>query len=173
MRTQPDFSTHPRRRLPAPREIALVGVGVLACIVAAWSAWTARTEAGAARARLADARRELGAMEARARTLGGASTASAEVLRRAAAAQESPPDRVVAALARHLPPGARLERLTIAYAADVVLDMQVVSRDPAQWDLFLARLEDDGAFEDIAPGPERRDSPMRTSLHVRWGGGRR
>jgi hypothetical protein len=173
MRAQPDFSTHPRRRLPAPREMALVGVGVLACGFAAWSAWTARAEAGAARARLAEARHELGAMEARARALGGASTASAEVLRRAAAAQAAPPDRVVAALARHLPPGARLERLTIAYAADVVLDMQVVARDPGQWDLLLARLEEDGAFADITPGPERRDSPMRASLHVRWGGGHR
>jgi hypothetical protein len=51
--------------------------------------------------------------------------------------------------------------------------MQVVSRDPGEWDLFLARLERDAAFEDVTPGPERRDQPMRTSLHVRWTGDRR
>jgi hypothetical protein len=169
---QPDFSTRPRPRRPARREIALVGLGVAACAFAAWSAWTARSEAEAARARLAEARRELGSMQARLRGLGGHSTGATEVLRRAAAAQASPPDRVVAALARHLPPRARLERLTISYADDVSLDMQVVSRDPAEWDLFLARLEEDGAFADVTPGPERREAPMRTSLHARWGGGR-
>jgi hypothetical protein len=173
MRIQPDVSTHPRPRRPAPRQVALVAIGVFACAFAAWSAWTARAGAGAARARLMEARRELGSMEARLRTLGGRSTASAEVLRRAAAARESPPDRVVAAIGRHLPPRARLEHLTITYAADVTLDMQVVSRDPGEWDLFLARLERDAAFEDVTPGPERRDQPMRTSLHVRWTGDRR
>ena len=171
MREQPDFSTHPRPRRPPAAEVALVLAAVLALGAASRSAWVARREATAARDRVSVARREVASLESRVQATSGRSAAEARLLVRAAAAAESPPQRIVAVLGRAFPEAARLQALTIDYGEAVSLEMQVVARDTEAWDLLLARLHEDSSFEDVTPGPERRDGEIRSSISARWAGG--
>jgi hypothetical protein len=168
MREQPDFSTTPRPRRPPARELLAVVLGFLVLFLSLGSASATRREAGAARERLAAVRREIGSLEARLRAVDARTTQGGELLNRAAAAGEAPPERIVAAIARALPGDARVERLTVGYGDAISLEMMLVARDAAAWDRALARLVEAGPFEEVIPGPERRDGEVRTSVSARW-----
>jgi len=173
MREQPDFSTTPRPRRPPARELLAVVLGVLVLLLAIGSASATRREAGAARERLAAVRREIGSLKARLRAMDARTTQGGELLSRAAAASEAPPERIVAAIARALPNDARVERLTISYSDAISLKMQLVARDAAAWDRALARLVQAGPFDEVVPGPERREGEIRTTVSARWAEERR
>jgi hypothetical protein len=170
MRDQPDFSTTPRPRRVPVRDVLWIVLGLLALALAVGSASVTRREAGAARDRLAAVRREISSLQARLRVVDARTTEGGELLGRAAAASESPPDRIVAAIAGALPADARLERLTIGYGEDISLEMVLVARNAAAWDRALARLVQAGPFEDVIPGPERREGEVRTTVTARWVG---
>jgi hypothetical protein len=169
MKEQPDFSTRPRPRRPPTRDVVALVVGLLVLGFAVRSAWSARQEAHAARDRLAEVQREVGTLEARVRAL-GARSAGGELLTRAAAAGQAPPERIVATLARALPDDARVERLSIVYGDEISLQMRVVARDPAAWDRTLERLEQTTSLEEVSPGPERREGEIRSTIRAQWAG---
>jgi hypothetical protein len=170
MREQPDFSTRPRPRRPPARELLAVGLALLALGFASHAAWTTRRQAAAARDRLATVQREIGTFQARIRALGARVAAGGELLNRAAAASEAPPERIIAELARALPGDARVERLGIVYGDDITLEMRVVARNPGAWDRTLERLARMRSLEEVSPGPERREGEVRTTVHARWAG---
>lgn len=168
MREQPDFSTSPRPRRPPARELAAVVLALLALGFAAHTAWTTRREAAGAQDRLAAVQREIDTLQARIRAVGVRAAAGGELLTRAAAAGEVPPERIVAELARALPDDARVERLSIVYGDEITLEMRVVARDPRAWDRTLERLAQAESFEEVSPGPERREGEVRTTIHALW-----
>jgi hypothetical protein len=168
MREQPDFSTTPHPRRPPAWELLAVVLGFVALLLAIGSASATRREAGAARERLAAVRRENGSLKARLRAVDARTTQGGELLARAAAAGEAPPERIVAAIARALPRDARVERLAVSYGDAISLEMLLVARDAAAWDRALARLVEAGPFEEVIPGPERRDGEIRTSVTAQW-----
>jgi hypothetical protein len=170
MSEQPDFSTTPRPRRTPLREILILVVGFVALGLALGGAAKTRGEARAAREMLAGVRREIASLEAQLGAMNARTGGGDDLLSQAAAAGESPPDRIVAALARALPDDARLDQLTIDYGESITLDMAVVARDASAWDRALARLAHDGPFEDVIPGPERREGEIRVSLAARWAG---
>jgi Tfp pilus assembly protein PilN len=162
---QPDFSTTPRRsRFPAWETLA-VGTGLVVLALAAGGAWRAREEGRTARARLAEVRREVETASARLQDL------AARARGRALPAAEAPPARIVADLASVIPGDVRLERLSIDYGRDGVLEMRVVARDAASWDRLLARLEEAAWLSEVQPGPEAREAEVRSVVRARWVGG--
>jgi lambda repressor-like predicted transcriptional regulator len=170
MREQPDFSTSPRPRRPPLRDLLAIVVGLVALGFALHTAWSARRQADQSRDRLLSVRREVTALESRLRSVSARAGAGSELLARAAAASEAPPERIVAALAEVLPEDVRVDRLSIAYGEVVSLDLRLVSRDAAGWDLALARLVEAGTLEKVTPGPERRDGEIRTTVTAEWKG---
>jgi hypothetical protein len=69
-----------------------------------------------------------------------------------------------------LPRDTRLEGLTIDYEHGV-LELRVVAREAAAWDLLLDRLEREPRLRDVEPGPEARDAEVRSVVRARWAGG--
>jgi Tfp pilus assembly protein PilN len=86
-------------------------------------------------------------------------------------AAEAPPARIVADLASAIPGDVRLERLSIDYAHDGAVEMHVVARDAASWDRLIARLEEAPWLREVQPGPEARESEVRSVVRGRWVGG--
>ena len=172
MREQPDFSTTPHPRRPPAREVVAVLLGLLALGLAVRTAWVSRRDAQAEQRRMAAVRREIGSLEARLRAVDSGTTKGGELVDRALAARASPPERIVAALAQALPDDARVERLAIAYGEDIGLEMLLVARDATAWDRALDRLVQAAPFQDVIPGPERRDGEIRTTVSARWAEGR-
>ncbi len=168
VKNQPDFSTTPRsRRLPL-WEIVAVVVAVALLGVALRTAFTTRRDSRAARDRLAAVQRDVVSMRARVQAYGARVAAGGGLLTQAAAAGESPPERIVAQLGRVLPEAARVERLSIVYGEEITLEMRVVARDAIAWDLTLERLEETRFLEEVSPGPEHRDGEVRTTVSARW-----
>ena len=167
MSRQPDFSTAPRRTRAPLWETLAVGAGLVALALAAGGAWRAREEARSARSRLAAVQREVEAASARLRDL----EARARGPARALPAAEAPPARIVADLASVIPGDVRLERLSIDYGRDGVLEMRVVASDAASWDRLLARLEEAAWLSEVQPGPEAREAEVRSVVRARWVGG--
>jgi hypothetical protein len=145
-----------------------VALALLALGFAVHTGWATRREAAAARDRLAGVQREIGTLQARIRAVGARAAAGGELLARAAAAGEAPPERIVAELARALPDDARVERLSIVYGDEIALEMRMVARDPEAWDRTLERLAQAESLEQVSPGPERREGEVRTTIRARW-----
>jgi hypothetical protein len=170
VREQPDFSTSPRPRRPPVRDIVAIVLGVVALAFAVHTAWSARREARESRDRLTAVRREVSGLESRIRAVSARAGEGGALLARAAVAGEAPPERIVAALAGVLPDDVRVQRLAVAYGEVVSLDLLLVSRDAAAWDLALERLVAAGSLDKVTPGPERRDGELRTSVTAEWKG---
>lgn len=168
LKNQPDFSTAPRSRRPPLWEIVAVVAAVALLGVALRTAWTTRRDLRGARDRLAAVQREVVSMRSRVQAYGGRVPVGGGLLTQAAAAGESPPERIVAQLARVLPEAARVERLSIVYGEEIALEMRVVARDAIAWDLTLERLEEMRFLEEVSPGPEHRDGEVRTTVSARW-----
>jgi hypothetical protein len=161
---QPDFRTAPRASRGTGWGRALVAAGVLAAGVAGYQAASAREQARAAVARLADVTREVAALETRRAALEARAAGSDQAL----LAVDAPPSRIVADVATLLPPDVRLERLAIDYQRGGVLEMLVVARDAEAWDLLLERLERAPRIRDVEPGPEARAAEVRSVVRARW-----
>jgi len=164
---QPDFSTAPRSgRAPAWDTLTLLLGGLLLALAAA-EAWHARGEARRAGERLAGVRRDAEAASARLRALEAGARGEARGLLPAA---EARPDQIVASLASALPRDVRLARLSIDYSQGGALEMHVVARNTAGWDLLLETLERARQFREVEPGPETREAEVRSVIRARWAG---
>ena len=164
MTRQPDFRTAPRAPSGAGWAGALVAAGVIAAVATSYQAVGARAEATAAGARLAEVTREVAALKTRQAALEARAAAGGQAL----LAVDAPPSRIVADVAGALPPDVRLERLAIDYQRGGTLEMLVVARDAAAWDLLLERLEKAPRIRDVEPGPEARAAEVRSVVRARW-----
>lgn len=163
---QPDFSSSRRpSRAPAWERVAVAACALVALTAAALS-YHAREEARAAAGRLSAVSREVDT--AKVRVAAARERASGAT---ALAAEDAPPARIVAEIAALLPDAARLERLEIDYRRGGLLELAVVARDAAAWDLLLQRLEATPHLREVQPGPESRADEVRSTLRARWGAG--
>jgi hypothetical protein len=167
---QPDFSTAPRARRILARDTLAVLAAALLLALALGEAWRARAEARLAGDRLAAVRADVDAGSARLRALEARARGEAQGL---LAAADALPAQIVADVAEALPRDVRLERLSIDYARGGALELHVVARDAAAWDVLLERLERAPGFREVQPGPESRDAEVRSLIRARWVGGAR
>jgi hypothetical protein len=166
--SQPDFSTTPRREAARPAwESLLLAAAALALVGSGWAAVRARNEATEAAARVTDARRQLDVQQTRLRALAPLAGDFA------AAAAETPPRRIVGAIAGILPGDARLSHLTIDYQRGIAVEMRVDARRAAAWDRLLAQMERSSDFVEVESGPEDREGEIETTLRARWARGAR
>jgi hypothetical protein len=167
---QPDFSTARRSpRVPAWQWLAL-GACALVALGAVAEAIATREQARAAARRLAEVSRETSATAARRAALEARQRAATGA---ALAAEDAPPSRVVADVAQLLPGDVRLDRLSIDYRHGGELELLVVARDAAAWDLLLQRMENAARLRDVEPGPEARAGEVRSLVRARWMAGPR
>jgi Tfp pilus assembly protein PilN len=166
-----DFSTRPQ---PPPRsllDLALVAVGLLAL---AWSASCARgswRDAREKRMRVEEARRELAETRERVSPTAPSSPDGA-FARQALLSLEATPPVVLAALATVLPADVRLDGLSLDYGGALHLQLQVVARDAAAYDLFLSRLEASPLFASVRLGEENREGEVRAVVKATFGSAR-
>ena len=165
MTRQPDFRTAPSGTKAWGWDAAWLAIGVLAALVASYQAVSAREEAHGAAARLADVTREVATLQARESAVAAQAAAAGG---RALLAEEVPPARIVAEIAAALPPDVRLDRLAIDYERGGALELLVVARDAAAWDLLLERLERAPRIREVEPGPEARAAEVRSVVRARW-----
>lgn len=164
----PDFSTRPRPAVGA-WELPLLAAGLatlLATSYAASSAWAGLRAvlraSEATRRELAELGPRLLALAERVERGDRAGAA------RAALTLEAPPRLVLAELTRLLPAEVRLVELSLDYGRRVELDARVEARTPEAYDRFLERLSASPAFEQVVPGAETREGPVRVSLRMAY-----
>ena len=160
----PDFST----RLATPRlgasDLALLATGVLAAALCARAVVSGRAEVGAARARLADVRRDVD--DTRRRTLVLEKRMGDGVTGQAWLTAEAPPSRVLAELGEVLPPDVRLDGLSLTYGRRLEVEMRVVARSPRAYDRLLERLQASPRLKDLVLGAENREGEVQTTVHA-------
>lgn len=164
-----DFSTRPPAPVRSALDVALALVGLVAL---AWSAACAHgswRDARDKRERVDAVRRELAASKERVSP--AAPSASDEAFsRQALLSLEAAPPAVLAALSAVMPPDVRLDALSLGYGDAVQLELVVVARDAAAYDLFLSRLESSPQFGPVALGEENRDGEVRVVVGTAFEG---
>jgi hypothetical protein len=164
-----DFSTRPERPARSALDVAALAIGLVAF---AWSGVCAHASWRDARhkaARVDDARRELAVTKER--VAPSAPSASAAALsRQALGSLEAAPPAVLAALSAIMPRDVRLDGLSLAYGDTVQLQLQVVARDAAAYDLFLSHLESSAQFGSISPGEENRFGEVHAVVRASYTG---
>jgi Tfp pilus assembly protein PilN len=168
-----DFSTRPRARRFTRAQSALLLGGIAAFLLAAWSAGDAWGEHRAAAAHLAQARQDADAVRSRIRELQSRRGPEQATAVQAVLTIDASPPRVLAELAELLPGDVRLEALSLGYGEQVELELRVVAKNPASFDLFLDRLQGSASFLDVLPGDEDRRGDMRTTIRARYQAGGR
>lgn len=164
-----DFSTRPPAPARSPLDVALLATGLVALVWSAAAAHGSWRDAREKRARADGARRELAASVDRVPP--AAPTASeAALARQALASLEAAPPAVLAAISAVLPPDVRLDALSMAYGDAVQLQLAVVARDAAAYDLFLSRLESSPPFGSVSSGEENRDGEVRAVVRAAYTG---
>lgn len=162
-----DFSTVPRRRPPA-RDLVLVAVSLVLALLSGRAALSAHAEREAARARVAEVKRETDAARVRLRELEARGGSGEGPLSQALLTTEAPAARVLAEVAGVLPSDVRLERITLTYGHELALEMGVVARDPRAFDRLLERLDSFPLLRDVRPGAENREGEVRTTVRATW-----
>jgi hypothetical protein len=164
-----DFSTQRRERRRAPGELALLAAGVLALASAAVLARRASGTEGRERAALERARVELEQLRGRAAVLeAGRAGANALAAGRIRLTATAPPARVLTELAAMMPPGVRLQSLSLAYGAELTLDLQLEAQATRGYDLFLERAASSPLLRELVPDPELRGAEVRGGLTALW-----
>lgn len=166
----PDFSSS------APRPASLDGHGrawlaggALLLVTALGAGLRAQQDLQLARQQLERTRAaaQTAAQRARTRT-DRLDPAEAELQAQARLGPLAPPPRVLAELEALLPRGVRFERIGLAYGPELRLELQVLARQPRDYDDFLGALEASPRFADVVPGSENRDGELRSSLALRY-----
>jgi hypothetical protein len=165
-----DFSTRPAPPRLAVSDLALLGAGVLAAALSVRAVVGGRAEVGAARAQLAEVRRD--GDEARRRTLVLEKRMGDGVTGQAWLTAEAPPSRVLAELGDVLPPDVRLDGLSLTYGRRLEVEMRVVARSPRAYDLLLERLQASARLRDLVLGAENREGEVKTTVHASFEPGR-
>ena len=164
-----DFSTRPRREGLPPLEVAIVALAALVLAWSAYAAYTARQEVARRRATVEQSRRELASSRARLAALESRSSDVA-LARQTLLTLDAPPPRVLATLAELMPPDVRLASVSLRYGERLELEMRVVARTSAAYDVFLERLQSSPAFERVLPGDENRDGEVRAAVRAGYRG---
>jgi hypothetical protein len=164
-----DLSSIRSRARPRPADVAFL---VLALVTLAWvihALWDsraalerARRDRGETQAQVAAIAGKVGALEGRSERQPGIQGA------RMALAADAPPQAVVQALASLLPPDVRLLDLGLTYDQTLEVEMRVVARRAAAYDLFLERLHGSPLLSSIVPGPEARDGEVSASVRAEY-----
>jgi hypothetical protein len=164
-----DFSTRPRAKSRWPG-VVMVAAGAGALLVSAVGAVRAWQAAVEVRTAVAETRRGLDDDKQRTRGLEGSrgTTDEEELAALVVLGQQAPPAAALAALERALPADVRLESLSMAYARELEMKMDVQARRASAYDEFLARLSASPHFRDVVPGPENRDGSLRASVSARF-----
>lgn len=160
----PDFSTRPATRRLAGSDLALLATGALAAALCVHAVVGGRAEVGAARARLAEVRRDV--EEARRRALVLEKRMGDGVTGQAWLTAEAPPSRVLAELGEVFPPDVRLDGLSLTYGRRLEVEMRVVARSPRAYDLLLERLQASRRLKDLVLGAENREGEVQTTVHA-------
>lgn len=164
-----DFSTERRDRRRAPGELALLAAGALALASALFLAQRASGTESRERGALERSRAELAQLERRAEALeAGRAGTDAQVAGRLRLTETAPPARVLSELASILPPGVRMQSLTLAYGADLAIDLELEARATRSYDLFVERAAASPFLRDVLPEPEQRDGDVRGGLSALW-----
>jgi hypothetical protein len=167
----PDFSSgRPRTTRSAGSRDGgwLFGAGLLLSL-AIYSAVSAQAELAEAQSSVARARAEADVAAAKAGKL-QAGPEQARLLRATLSRAAAPP-RVLAALESLLPGDVRLDGISITYGSALELDLRIVAKSPAAYDMFLERLSASPQFTKVIPGEENREGEVQSGLHVTWVGG--
>ena len=160
----PDFSTRAATPRLGASELALLAAGVLAAALCARAVWSGRAEVGAARARLADVRRDVD--DTRRRTLVLEKRMGDGVTGQAWLTAEAPPSRVLGELGEVLPPDVRLDGLSLTYGRRLEVEMRVVARNPRAYDRLLERLQASSRLKDLVLGAENREGEVQTTVQA-------
>jgi Tfp pilus assembly protein PilN len=167
--TPPDFSTRRAARGSRRGEPLLFALCLALFVGAAYEAWGARREQDAAAAAHTQLASELQEARGRATKLERRSRDGVDALAvQAQLSRQAGPVRVLAELTRLLPDDTRLESVSFSYGTRLDVDVTVVARNPAAYDLLVARLQDAPRFATVLPGSELREGEMRASLHLTW-----
>lgn len=160
----PDFSTRPAPPRLAASDHALLVAGVLAAALCARGVVSGRTEVAAARAQVAEVRRD--GQEARRRALILEKRLGDGVTGQAWLTAEAPPSRVLAEIGDVLPPDVRLDGLSLTYGRRLEVEMRVVARTPRAYDHLLERLQASPRLKDLVLGAENREGEVETTVHA-------
>jgi hypothetical protein len=163
-----DFSTRGRGARFTPLQKAVLAVGAAALLAAAWAAGDALAAHRAARGSLERVRAEADVVSARVRALEAQRGPEGDFATQALLTADAPPPRVVAEVAALLPGDVRLESMSLSYGPALNLELQVLARRPASFDLFVDRLQESRAFSDVLPGDEDRRAEMRATVRARY-----
>jgi Tfp pilus assembly protein PilN len=148
--------------------LALAALLLLGSVAAAIQAVRGRR---ADESRVTGLRRELAGLRARVQALetrqrgGGGDTLTSQLVLTA----EAPPARVLAELTELLPPDVRFDSVSFGYGDSLEIEANVVARRPDAYDVFMERLAGSPSFMDVVPGPEVRESEMRSSVRMSYG----
>lgn len=150
-------------------ELALLVAGVVAVLAVALLERRAAATEAREREALAHTRSEISRLERRARGLeagrGGADARAAGQLRLTAAA---PPGRVLAALTAPMPPGVRLDGVSLMYDARLEIGLDVDALTAEDYDLYVERLDASPVLDGLRPEAELRDGSVSGGLVAWW-----
>jgi hypothetical protein len=163
--TTRDFSTR-----PVPRsslfDRALVVLAVAGLVAAVVATVAARRDLFAAIRAVADVRRDPTSEHTLPQGRRGSDRGA--LAAQALTTSEAPPARIFADLASLMPADVRLNGVTLTYDEGVGMEVTVVARQGASYDLFLERLAASPRFTDILPGAESRGGAVSAPIHMRY-----
>ena len=164
-----DLSSIRSRARPRPVDIVLLVAALSSLAWVLQALWVSREERerargdrGQAESQAAEATGKLSALEGRSDRQQGIQEA------RMILAGEAPPQDVVRALASLIPPDVRLLDLVLTYDQVLAVEMRVVARRAAGYDLFLEHLHGSPMWRSIEPGPETRDGEVSASVRAEY-----
>lgn len=160
-----DFSTHPEPSRPG---LGLALAGALVFAVTAQQACAARSTLAAARSQVVAARQRVADVRASLERRGAGSSDDGGAVAPAFTASAAPPSQVLRDLVALLPSGVRLDGLGLTYGRTVEIDLQVVARGARDYDELIEGLTRSARFDDVQPGPERREGEVRASVRARY-----
>jgi hypothetical protein len=147
----------------------LLAVALALLSLSAYKASSSGADRRRARVAYAAETREAASLQERLRRLeAGPSLGVAGLAARIVTSLESPPSRVLGALAALMPPDVRLDGVDLSYGVRLDVDARVVARRAESYDLFLKRLAESSVFEGIVPGSESRQGETRASLRMTY-----
>lgn len=152
-------------------DAALIAVAGLALLWSSYAAYAARRDAGARRASVEEAQRELESFRAKLIAI-ESRAGDATLARQTLMTLDAPPPRVLATLAELMPADVRLSSVSLRYGGErLELEMTVIARSSTAYDVFLERLSTSPAFEGVLPGEENRDGEVRAAVRAGYRGG--
>jgi hypothetical protein len=163
-----DLSSTRSRARSRPADVVLLVAALAGLAFVGHALWTSRDELERARRARGQAESQVAEAKGKLSALEGSDPQHDVQVARMALAGQAPPQAVVRDLASLLPPDVRLLDLVLTYDHALDVEMRVVARRGAAYDLFLERLHGSRMFRAIVPGPETRDGEVSASVRVEY-----